>query len=1158
MGAFQTYVSTLSPQPVLWFKFDEAPNDQTIINSGTSANHFAGTGTFKNSTGGKDGGHWLYTPAIGVSLSDNTSIIPAYLNYTFSFWIKRNLPGVGTYTGQGPIAWNGGASQYQAVSGSTISIESDGKLHWYTRHGGISHTELVSGDLRTNQWIHITYTRNSNVVKLYQNGVLITSASDAGTSFNAGLTGTYTFNHSGFGGTGLDEITLFNYTMTDQQVLNLYNHTLSTPVNFTTTAATATNAHFPEPVISTARGISFGTEPATASGQISYLSVSGNANFEHSFFIATALLRDPTIVITSNDNVQIVTSIPVSALMVNPFKVLAETNIVISDGVLGTASADIGTHNAIGGSSFSYPAEEATASALMVYPAFIGAGDRLINASALTATALMTTETVSVNPSYFHEIKKINPKIYFNGTTTNYGSTAATIALDSNWTRQPDDAPLSYIFYNNNNNSYDYTGSTGGREQMLISGPELTTLLNTTHVNKQWSLEYWFKSNSAGTAAWSDGDSQPNWWLFFGNVRLQTYNFYLAGTVPETYPKGFSVRIEVDTNTGTYSATTGNIANVAPSFNWHHVVLTQNGSGVKMYLNGGLFSSFSAPGTVDPVDIEQYIQFYPSTLEQPGFASVDEIAYYDYPLSPSTISDHYFYIKNFDPSKIFYAEDANAAVEMTEANVVAVINRNVPATPITSSTLFVDPLVVARINISNSATVLTASANSVNPFFYGNPDARIAEPPMIAAADIPPNIFRLDTAYYNYVQTNIAPFRYVTFDSPNSLLDWGSDNDFGAVAPFTYAGSILPPINGLNNNSLLSDGTSYTTSGLIMKESEHDDNWGTLGKNWHTSFWIKKDITDTNPNGLRIIANLHSYENNKHLIVYQYNNYIYLQLDDKIHSPQTFQSSVNANVFDGVKHHIVISSKSDDKIQIYKNKILLIDASVNNHVITTNSTTYLAPNTETNSRARFGVGALITPYAETNLVAIPTASKLIIDEVHWAVTSLNQTGVNNLYNAMPFKVEIQWFADPALSNFSQIVQPTFGTGTGINAIPANITNSQFINPTVSADFEIIFYASPLEASADAVEPFSVIADNITNIVFNAESFIAGVAIMDAVVRMTVPGATMYASAKIQYPYPYTDQYRMLILSQQYKQLTASGFVDDTWVWANTFTVGDLN
>jgi hypothetical protein len=51
---------------------------------------------------------------------------------------------------------------------------------------------------------------------------------------------------------------------------------------------------------------------------------------------------------------------------------------------------------------------------------------------------------------------------------------------------------------------------------------------------------------------------------------------------------------------------------------------------------------------------------------------------------------------------------------------------------------------------------------------------------------------------------------------------------------------------------------------------------------------------------------------------------------------------------------------------------------------------------------------------------------------------------------------------------------------------------------------------------------------------------------------------MYASAKIQYPYPYTDPYRILVLSQQYKQLTAEGFIDDVWVWRNTYTVGDLN
>jgi hypothetical protein len=1096
-------------------------------------------------------------------------------------------------------------AQNWTTTGFQLSLGSNGKFQLRSAANGLSTITNIpvnaAGDpITANTWYYLAFHRSGNTYKFYVNGYLANTRSDLSATETDSL-GSVQFRPPRFGSqniasatnryvrlsslhyapnetvaggispTAIGEIytvgntpSAINISQTALPMIStnsvFVNPSVVTTIgiNILATPATASNAHFPEIVISTGTGVSFGTEPATANGEISYLSVSGNVNFEHSFFIATALMTEPTIVITFNDHTQITTSIPVSALMVNPFKVLAETNILINDGVLGTASADIGTHNAIGGSSISYPADEATATALFQEPAFVGQGDRSVNATVLTATALMTEATSAVNSSYFHEIKKINPSIYFNGTTTNYGSTPATIALDSNWTRQPDDAPLNYIFYNGNNNSYDYTGSSGGREQMLISGEDLTTLLNTTHTNKSWTMEYWYKSNAAGTNSWSDGDSQPNWWLFFGNVRLQTYSYYLAGTNPETFPNGFSIRVDVDTNTGTYGAQTGNLANVAPSFNWHHIVLTQDGSAVKLYLNGGLFLSFSAPGTVAPNDIESFIQFYPSTFEQNGFASLDEIAYYNYPISASTISDHYFYIKNFDPSKIFYAEPFVAAAEITQTNVIAVENKNIPATPITASILFVEPSIVTNINLSISATPLTASSNAVEPFFYGDPDVIINEPSMIATADIPPNIFRLDTAYYNYVQTNIAPFRYVTFDAPNSFLDWGSDNDFGGAAPFTYAGSILEPINGLNNNSLLSDGTSSATSGLIMKESEHDDNWGTLGKNWHTSFWIKKDITDTNPNGLRIVANLHSYENNKHLILYQYNNYIYLQLDDKVNNVETFQSSVTANVFDNVKHHIVISSKNDDKIQVYKNKILLIDASVDNHVVTTNSTTYLAPNTETNNRARFSVGALITPYAETNLITTPTASKLIIDEVHWAVTSINQTGVNNLYTAMPFRIDIEWFADPALSNFSQFVQPTFGVGAGINATPIQISNSQFINPSVSADFELIFNATPLQASANAVEPFSVIADNITNIVFNTEPFIVGATIQEAVVKITFPGATMYASAKIQYPYPYTDPYRILVLSQQYKQLTAEGFVDDVWVWRNTYTVGDLN
>lgn len=1099
-------------------------------------------------------------------------------NYVVGFWFKINHQPTSTYRLLNFGVANGAGFGFDIYSNGTLGVQN--KL------GTI--TDITSSPLTQNVWHYFVYRRTGNNFKIYLDNVLLLSLNGVGTTesgtfdtfwvraFNAlASTGKYVRIHgihvspnsslteaaaTEIYNAGIGPITVNGgYTAQVTTATALFVNptvTVTRAINFVETPATATNGHFPEPVVSTTTGISYGTEPLTASAEISYLSVSGTVNFEDTFRLATATILNPTLVIIDNDNVEVVTSITASALFVEPFNFGGQINISNSAELM-EASALIGTHNSIAGVSTSYPADEATATALFQEPAFVGQGDRSVNATALTATALMTEATSAVNSSYFHEIKKINPSIYFNGTTTNYGSTPATIALDSNWSRTPDGAPLHYIFYNGNNNSYQYGGGfVGGREQMVISGTSVASLLNTSHANKQWGLEFWFKTTQAGTAIWDDGDATPNRWVTFGNITIIANDYYATGNPLNPYAPGFSLTVQVRTTSNTYEIMSTNLTNLAPSLNWNHLALYQSGNAIIMFVNSINVLGNTTAHTPD--DIEPTISFYPTTLESPGFASLDEIVYYNYPLTSSIISDHYNYIKTFDPSNIFYAEPLEASAQITEASFIVVANRNIPATPITASILFVDPSVVASINISNSATALTASATAVNPFFYGNPDALINEPPMIAVGDTPQNVFRLDTAYYTYVQTNIAPFRYVTFDSPNSALDWGSDNDFGSAAPFTYNGSILEPIYGLNNNSLLSDSTSYTTSGLIMKESEHDDNWGTLGRSWHTSFWIKKDLTDTNANGLRVIANLHSYENNKHLILYQYNNYIYLQVDDKVNTFQTFQSSVNANVFDNVKHHIVISSSSNGKIHVYKNKILLIDATVTNHVVTTNSTSYLAPNTETNNRARFSVGALITPYEHTNLVTTPTASKLIIDEVHWAVTSLNQTGVNNLYAAMPFKNEIEWFADPALSNSSQIVQPTFGTGAGINAAPAQITTATFVLPTISTQIFNTFNATPLLANATAVQPFSVIGDNIRNVILNIQPFTITAMLMPAVVKITFPGATMYASAKIQYPYPYTDPYRILVLSQQYKQLTAEGFIDDVWVWRNTYTVGDLN
>ena len=1150
MGAYQNYINAMPTQPKLWFKFDSATSG-VLIDSGTVNNGLTISGVVSYSTpsGGIDTNYLNITG--GITYTDAATIIPSYLNYTIAWWWRRSTVG----NGQGPFGWqiSSANTTYAAVSGNTLSVESDGKFYYYSRHGGTAHSDLgPTMNICDNVWRHFAIVRNGTNVSLYINGTLFKTVTNAGTSFINDQLGELRFLTTG---NQLDEWALWNYAMTATEVNNLYVHApANVNRNFTTTPATASNANFPLPTVSTTTGVSFGAIPSVADADLLDASVSADVNFSASSIITTAFMAQTTLVFTFDDYVNIVTSVLVDAIF-PPASVSSNINLSNAAGLMD-ATAEMPEHGSIAGQSIDFFAEEFLGNAIFDLPIQFGDPDNIFNAAPMLATnSLFNLPTIFVTPSYFNLIRRKNPAIYINGGLTNYGyAQPSTVQVQSSFTRAVDNPPMSYIFYDGSNNSYKYNNNVNGNEEVNVSGTGVTNAINAIHLTRNWTYEFWFKPNVENIRGWADTDSQTE--IMFDSGPFQLSHTSLTVNLNQTI-LAFRAMI----NDGSLDPTL--FANVPftliPTQNWHHFVITgqtnpadSNQIRMQMYVNGSLLNTANITYTPTAPANGNKFAFYPAQGEMPGLCSFDEAVLYPRALTESEILDHYNYIKFYDPSAVFFTNSATASAELAPGVVLAVQNINFPETPSTASCELVNPTVTASINISNSAPALLANSEAIEPFFYGDPDVVVAEPSMIATADVPQNIFRLDTAYYSYVQTNIAPFRYVTFDSPNSALDWGNDNDFGGVAPFTYAGSILSPINGLNNNSLLSDGVSYITSGLVMKESEHDDTWGTHIETWHTSFWIKKDITDTNPIGLRIIANLHSHENNKHLIVYQYNNHIYLQMDDKVHPVQTFESSVPANVFDGVKHHIVITSKDDNKIQIYKNKLLIMNANFGSiHVETTNSASYLAPNTEANNKARFSVGALITPYEETSLVAIPTASKLIIDEVHWAQTHINQTQVNNLNAAMPQRTDIEWFADPALSTLNDFVDPTFGTGSGINALPLEATNAELVLPTISTQIEYIFNADAFAASAEMVEPFSVIADNITNISIDVDPMFVFAEFPEPQgVFITFSGPTMYATARMASSAPYYDEYNLLILKQSRLPLGTT--------YAGRWSVGDVD
>jgi hypothetical protein len=1162
MGAYQNNLVSVVGTPPIWYKLDVDP----WVEDGTATFSINKTGTINLIT--NDGVDTACAnPQQGSYLQNASSqiIAPIRSIFTLNFWFKKNsLPSA-------KIQYIELFSTGYTNNVNFSFIDTNGTLTFNQNLAGTLQTALTSSvNICDGNWHMITITRSTTTARLYIDGVLESTQTWSSSFSTSTSIVRYIYNNIADTDIFYDELT-YNGTAawTNAQITSIYNGYTppSGDLTYNATPATASSE--------------FGTDPV--------ISTTSNFNYEQSFISVTALMTEPTIVTTSGDYVHIQTSITASAEFIFPLNYGGTTNISNAADLM-TASAEMPEHPIITGSGNEYFANEATASAELIMPLYYGPSDKTIIASPMTATALSTGE-INNPPNYRHLVKKYNPSFFltnpkdvdpnnptdekFDFVNDGYGSWNGTISQSTQIVIA--NAPAPMIAIGNGKAVYKVGAATGDTEWAMTGATGLN-YFNT--FGNDFTLETWnyqgdtlydnliqvggyelvqAKETTAFTYSGRDITCTPI--TQTGYRTIVGLKLITCGTFFEwnTYNQSFATQTCSTTNGATLTnsnnadAALNNASYPFPINQWNHYVITGTWSGnnltVSFYLNGEIKATQTK--TLNSVNFTSGPISFETCAENTAKRYVNQFAAYESILTNSAILEHYNHIASSSPNRTIDAFAMTASASLEDPIIVTQYNNNFPATDITASCELINPTIIAQINISNSTTPLTANGIAVEPFFYGNPDATIVADAATAYAEIPPNVYRLDTAYYSYVMQNIAPFRYVTFDSPNSNIDYGSDNDYGGAAPFVYNGTVTLPINGLNNNSLISDGLSYTTSGLIMKESEYNDDWNTTNEIWHTSFWIKKDIADTNPNGLRIVANLNGYKDNQHIILYQYNNMFYLSMNDKNHPAQTFASAVNVNVFDGNKHHIVITSKGDNKIFIYKNKIKVLEADYGSiHVVTTNSATSVPPNAETDNRARFAIGALITPYAETNLPAIPTPSIMYIDDAHWAVTYINETNVINLFNAMPYKVDINWFADPALSNFSEFVNPTFGTGFGHNAIFAT-ASSELVNPTIYTEIEKIVNAEVMTANAEAIEPFSVIGDNITNINVIADLMLASALLLEHQgVLISIPGGPMLASANMISSKPYYDEYNLLIIQQTAMPLGASLF--------GKWSVGDID
>jgi hypothetical protein len=533
---------------------------------------------------------------------------------------------------------------------------------------------------------------------------------------------------------------------------------------------------------------------------------------------------------------------------------------------------------------------------------------------------------------------------------------------------------------------------------------------------------------------------------------------------------------------------------------------------------------------------------------------VNEVALYRGALSPIEIWEHYDFIANSSPNRTYSADLYEVTAAMPNSIVQTSKNRVFPATVIVgASGDITDP----SLNIQVGATYISSSLNGTalirDPEFAGNPDAIIVSNSIPVSAEFLENIFRLDTAYESYVKTNFAPHRYVSFDDPNNFSDNGSDNDYLQATPFVYSGEITASITGLNNNSLLSSGIDYATDGVILKESEWNDDWGTSLGACHSAFWIKRHPSDTNSSGIRTIQSAYGKSNGSFFIVYQNNNYISIDLFNGTNF-YTATSQITVNAFDYSKHFIVTNFKNNTSsysVEVYVDKTRVINLDIGTApLILTNSTASSEANSETNNFARMSVGGLIVPILETAFTSTPIATKMFIDDVHWSQTSISSSGVTDLWNAMPYREAAAWAADVMLSLNSFIINPSVSASNVINVLDLS-ASSLIVDPSIITDFDKTIFAPTLEASADSVEPFEYFGDNVNNIEVNAETLFASSTFVYPGVVISITGSTMYASVTAVNSSPYLDPYHLLVV-QQTLQPIGSPSLGSTW------PIGDIN
>ena len=846
---------------------------------------------------------------------------------------------------------------------------------------------------------------------------------------------------------------------------------------------------------------------------------SPNATIAETPATATAFMTEPTIVIVANDNVQITTSFLASATIPENIVAIANTNInnVVTE--ILTASADIVNNVQVytGNDSLNV-ATEMTASAEFL--------DARVSEVPMIATATMPNAVPVIQANYFNLVNQLSPYLYINNGLSNpinYGTQTGTFVRGSELKlNQNGGTPMNLVGEGKSWQGVDSLNSDGF---LTFETENFADSFNNLLGTGTFAYEVWVKPNAFPETT-IHSDTGLSYSILHSeklSLHLEDYYreaIYSGGIIVgyNVYPRYFSLNINNNLNNKIELRASIDSSPLSLS-NWNHIVINVYQSGinanerlVQLWVNGQVIINQTITFTPwsDTTDKINYI--LGSKAVSLTFLSdmyYDELAIYESPLTNSQIIQHNQFISSISPDYTNFTEPFIASAEFGNHNFFIISNANISQSTATASALFADPTTVAQKTINVSASALEASAlNTGVTVFYGR---TFVATTMVASAESKEGFF-LSDVYYEYVQTNIAPYRYVTFDSENEYLDYGTDNDYSVVST-VVGGTVVTPQFGINGKSAKTAGTSYVTDGVILKESEWNDSWGTGQNSYHSAFWFQRATDDNSTTGLRVLWNLNGYKDNQHVVLYQYQGKLHMQFNN---GSGTFveQDTTALDLFDYQRHFVVVefdhTNNNNNIVRLYVDAVLSMTVNLGEYTgFTTNAAAAdSGPNDELNNHPRLSVGCLITPFSATALPVAPANTKLIIDEVYWDKDSITSTMVTNLFNIMPDKTN-KIFIVEAITASAEFVMPAFSTSSILTTSPFT-ASAEVIEPVTTADREVVAEVEPVTANAELLDP-AVFEDKI---IFS-DIFVATATFNNAGLISTIPGPTMNASARLQ-------------------------------------------